>query len=50
MPRFLLARIVAVIWMFLSVIVMTYLTGVMTATLTFGTLTDNGNIEQKKVC
>ncbi|KAK2560550.1 hypothetical protein P5673_016916 [Acropora cervicornis] len=49
-PRFLLARIVAVIWMFLSVIVMTYLTGVMTATLTFGTLTDNGNIEQKKVC
>lgn len=48
-PRFLLARIVAVIWMFLSVIVMTYLTGVMTATLTFGTLTDNGNIEQKKM-
>ncbi|XP_044164317.1 uncharacterized protein LOC122948464 [Acropora millepora] len=48
-PRFLLARIVAVIWMFLSVIVMTYLTGVMTATLTFGTLTDNGNIGQKKM-
>ncbi|XP_068738694.1 uncharacterized protein [Montipora capricornis] len=47
-PRYWLARIVSVIWMFLSIIVMTYLTAIMTTSLTFGTLTDNGMVENKK--
>ncbi|XP_068689018.1 uncharacterized protein [Montipora foliosa] len=46
-PRFLLARIVSVIWMFVSIILMTYLTAIMTTSLTFGTLTDNKIIDQK---
>ena len=49
MPRYWMARIVSVIWMFLSIIVMTYLTAIMTTSLTFGTLTDNGMVENKKV-
>jgi len=48
-PKFLLARILSVVWMFMGVAVMAYLTAIMTTALTSGTVKDHKVIVNKKV-
>lgn len=48
-PKFLLARVVGVVWLFVGIIVMAYLSAIMTTSLTFGTLTDYTDVMNKEV-
>lgn len=48
-PKFLLARVLSVVWMFMGVAVMAYLTAIMTTALTSGTVKDHKVIVNKKV-
>jgi len=48
-PKFLLARVLSVVWMFMGVAVMAYLTAIMTTALTSGTVKDHKVIVNKKL-
>ena len=48
-PKFFLARVLSVMWMFMGVAVMAYLTAIMTTALTSGTVKDHKVIVNKKV-
>ena len=48
-PKFLLARVLSIVWMFMGVAVMAYLTAIMTTALTSGTVKDHKVIVNKKV-
>ena len=48
-PKFLLARVLSVVWMFMGIAVMAYLTAIMTTALTSGTVKDHKVIVNKKV-
>ena len=48
-PKFFLARILSVVWMFMGVAVMAYLTATMTTALTSGFVKDHKVIVNRKV-
>lgn len=48
-PKFFLARVISVVWMFTGVAVMAYLTAIMTTALTYGIVEDYKVIVNRKV-